>query len=428
MFIAIALWMSTVDARSVAGEAALAQEEAKQAERDQLDARPLAEIVSPANKKPDRFTQTEAHLFLKPIRDLIAKNYPDTEPYLDVIATVIANEAEHKDTHYAFYNTTSNSWRLAQDLYTRLYAYQNPEKAPSREFKFLRFSDEAVDMTAQSFLVNELKEKGLVDDNTDTKFIMLSVNLALFGNVGFPGECSWEYFMHPQSHAKPIRIIYEKMMDRFGLSHKHIDELMSLVDIYDTKEDTIVQILVPIGKVDEIGYLAWVKGIPAHGETIAWILSHAKSKGFMRGIKPTMEKLTEQFAEEQRKNPLFRHMLKDIQAGDFSLDAFLKVYRNKPWDVKEINDVTARLLFTPGVLLNPASGVKFFRFSTVHKDKLKRYNTELNRIIAKMIAEKDAAQGVGKVQIIPQKTPAESMPQKARPAAPQRGRAVPAGR
>jgi hypothetical protein len=405
------VWMNVVEVRGGVvspknvrkggGLAALKKEEKRGAKRDNIDTRTLAQIVSPANTKPDRFTQTEAHLYLQPIRKLIDKNYPHTEAHLDVVATVIANEAEHKDTHYAFYNTTSNVWRLAQDLYTRLYAYENPG-ATSKDFKFLRFNDESVNSTAQSFLVNELKEKGLVDDNTETGAIMVSVNLSLFGNVGFPGECSWEYFIHPQGHKEPKRETYEKMMDRFGMSHKYINELMSLVKIYDTKEDTIVQILVPIEKIDDIGYLAWVKGIPAHGATISWVLKHAKNKQFAH-TAPTLDKLKERFAKQQGKNKLFEDMLADVQAGEFSLASFLKGYRNKPWDIEHINDVTARLLFTPDVLLNPQSGVKFFRFSTVSNDKLREYNARLNSIINKMIAEKQSGQGAKRVPNAPQK-------------------------
>jgi len=373
--------------------------------RDAVEVRSNEEIVSPANVTPDRFTQTEAHLHLKKNRDLIEKYY-NVEPYLDVISTVIANEEKYKNTHYAFYNTTSNMWRLAQDLFTRLYAYEHPEEV-TKEFKFLRFNDEAIDSTAQGFLVSELKSKGLVDDNTATGAILLSVNLSLFGNVGFPGECSWQYFVKPQSHKFPERATYEKMMDRFGMSHKYINELMSLVKLYDTNEDTIIQILVPRDKIDEIGYLAWVRGIPAHGDTIQWIVDHAKSKSF-KHTKPTMEKLVEDFKKKQEKNPLFASMLQGVQAGEFSLDDFLKIYRNKPWDIKEINDVTARLLFTPNVLLNPKSDVKFFRFSTVKPDSLKTYNKRLNDIIDKLIAEKEA-QEVKKV---------EADIQKARPSRP----------
>jgi hypothetical protein len=370
------------------GRAALLQAIASQNERDGLDTRSLQEVIVAPDVQPNRFTQTEAHLSLPFVRELITKSYK-VEPYLDVISRAITNETKHRNTHYAFYNTTSNMWRLAQDLDTRLYARFHPTKS-SEQFKFLRFNDEFINSTAQGFLVNELKEKGLVDDNTATGAILLSVNFSLFGNVGFPGECSWQYFVSPQGHKAPWRETYEKMMAKYELTDKYIDELMNLVNIYETKEDTILQVFIPKDKVDEIGYLAWVKGIPAHGETISLILGGAKSRGFMHGIKPVMEQLTEQFKKEQESNPLYKQMMEGIQAGNFSLDSFLKAYCNKPWNLKEINDVTGRLLFTPSVLGDPKSGVIINRLSTVSHSKLKEYNDRLNAIIEKMIAEKEA--------------------------------------
>jgi hypothetical protein len=392
---------SCAKSRSAAASiASLQKEEKDQAVRDQIDAQPVAEIIS--SSKPDRFTQTQAHLFLKSMRDLIAKKYPDTEEHLDVVSAVVANEGEHKDTHYAFYHTTSNTWRLAQDLYTRLYAYEHPDQTVNRDFKFLRYNDESTSATSQGFLVNELKEKGLVDDNSNTAAIMISVNFALFGNVGFPGECSWHYFIYPQSHKAPKRETYESMLTRFGFSHKYIDRILALADIYDTKEDTLMQILVPIDKVDQIGYVAWVRGIPAHGGVMKEVLDQTKGyKGFETkeskrtgktkvGTKETLASLTDQFAGN-KNDPLFKDMLEQVEKGEYSLNKFLKVYRNKPY--KEMNDVTGRLLFTPDVLLNPSSGVKFFRFSTVSKEKLSEYNKKLNALITEMTQDKEAGLG-----------------------------------
>jgi|GEM_PF-1283969 len=372
------------------GKVALIKEIARQEERDGLSEQPLQAVIEAPASQSNRFTQTEAHLFLPRIRELITTTYK-VEPYLNLISKVIFNEAKYRDTHYAFYNTTSNMWRLAQDLDTRLFARFNPT-IESDKFKFLRFNNEFINSTAQGFLVNELKEKGLVNDNTDIKSIMLSVNLSLFGNVGFSGECSWDYFVDPKSHAAPWRETYEKMMIKYGLTDKYIDELMTLVDIYNTKEDTILQILIPKNKVDEIGYLAWVRGIPAHGETVKFILNTASTKNYTFGTKPVFDKLTEEFAQQKETNPLYKSMIEDVEKGAFSLDSFLKVYCNKPWDLKEINDVTARLLFTPSVLGDPESGVIIQRLSTVPQIKLKEYNDRLNAIIEKMVAEKEAAE------------------------------------
>lgn len=364
---------------------ALSKERKLQDVRDDIDSRPLNDIVD--SKESDRYTQSEAHMHLGFIRQLINKNY-NVAPYLNVISTALVNESKFKNTHYVFYHTTSNMWRLTQDLYTQLFAYENPGVVDSK-FKFLRYNDESVNATAQGWLAKELREKGLVDDNADAGAILLSANLSLFGNVGFPGECSWRYFVDPVEHKKPKRETYEAMMQKFGMTDKYIDEIMSLVDIYDTKEDTIVQILVPKNLVGKIGYLAWVKGIPAHEETIDLIKSTAKGQAFEK-VKPVMEQLTERFAKEKINNPLYKDMMASVKQGDFSLESYLKVYRNKPWELDNINDVTARLLFTPDVLLNPSSGVKFYRFSAAHRDQLKEYRIRLNELVDKLIADKEA--------------------------------------
>src|SRR5690606_24295632 len=102
------------------------------------------------------------------------------------------------------------------------------------------------------------------DNVAETGALLLSVNLALFGNVGFPGECTWDYFLEDKGHRIPKREDYEVMMKNFGFTTRYIDEIMSLVDVYSTKENTVIQVLIPKEKIDEIGYLAWVKGIPAH--------------------------------------------------------------------------------------------------------------------------------------------------------------------
>jgi hypothetical protein len=375
---------TSIGSRS-AGRAALQREKTQQAERDGIKAESLQEIIAAPDNKPNRFTQTEAYLFLPSVRELIAKNY-EVEPYLDIISEAIVNETQHRNTHYVFYNTTSNTWRLAQDLDTRLFARFNPGKEDEK-FTFLRFDDEYVNKTAQGFLVNELKEKGLLNDNKDVGLIILSVNFAILGNTGNPPESSWDYFIKPRSHRRPERSTYEKMMAKYGLTDKYIDELISLVDIYNTKEDTIMQIFIPKNKVDKIGYLAWRRGIPAHQATLDAIAKNAKKKGI--NIKISTDEMEKKFAKQKGSNPLYVSMMEGIVKGDYSLDDFLKVYCNKPWDINNINDAQGRLLFTPDVLGNPQSGVIIHRLSTVSHDKLKEYNDRLNAIIDKMVAEKE---------------------------------------
>ena len=57
-------------------------------------------------------------------------------------------------------------------------------------------------------------------------------------------------------------------------------------------------------------------------------------------------------------------------------------------DIKNINIMSARLIFTPDVLLNPNAGVKFFRYSTAKPDQLERYHKRLNEVVNKILSEK----------------------------------------
>lgn len=335
----------------------------------------------------DKFTQSEAHMSLPEIKKLIAKNY-DIKPYDKFIAAILSNEKKYKDNYYVFYHGADNVWRLPQDLYTQLYAYFNPlGYRATKDFTFLRFEDEHGPSSVQDFLVAELKKSGLINDHGEMGAILLSTNLALFGNVGVPSECTWEYFIKSRGHTNPSHVTYEKIMNRFGLTHKYINDLMSLVKLYDTKEQTIVQIFIPKDKVDQIGYLSWIKGIPAHKETMDWVKRSVKNKIYEK-TQPAIIDLTEIFKREQEENPIFKNLMERAKEGDFSLNDFLHIYRNNPEKIVDINDVMARLIFTPDILLNPDSGVKLFRFSTVTPERLQLYHQRLNEVIDKIIAEK----------------------------------------
>jgi hypothetical protein len=357
-------------------------------------------VVSQQQRKGDRFTQTEAFLQLTRIIDLLKDESSSRYiPYLNIISDCLVKEQELKNSHYAFYHTTGNEWRLAQDVYTQLYIRQNPSgKKVGENFSFLRFDDFS-NVNAQDFLVNELKKNGLVNDTGELAAILLSVNVSLFGNTGRPTSCTWDYFLTDIEHKTPDRKVYEKMMDKFGLTHKYIDELMSLMKLYDTKENTLLQIFVPQNRVDDIGYLAWSKGMPLHEESIDWIKKYMRKKSWTHKegkhvAEWAMEDLAKQFKKEQEKNPLFKDLIESVQAGDFSVNEYLKVYRNKPWELPTINNDQVRLVFSADGLLNPASGTQFYRYSTVSKDRLKKYYQRLNEVIDKIVAEKEGEDNV----------------------------------
>jgi hypothetical protein len=344
-------------------------------------------VKSAATIASDRFTQSQAHMSLPEIKKLIAAEY-STKPYEKMIAAILEREQLYKDDYYVFYHGIDNVWRVPQDLYTRLYFYFNglPTEL-MKNFIFLRFGDVTGATIVQNFLINKLAEGGLINDHELGQFLF-AVNLALFGNVGIQPECTWQYFVKSRGHLVPDRAVYEKILNKFGLSHKYIDELMALVKLYQTKEQTIIQVFVPKNRVDEIGYLSWIRGNPAHKKTMDMVLRSVENKTFSK-TSFALDHYTKLFKKDQANNPVFRNLVDRVKAGDFSLGYFLHFYRNHPESIEGINNYQARLMLTPAVLLNPLSGVKIFRYSAATPEQLNNYEQKFNEIFKKIIAEKE---------------------------------------
>src|SRR5438477_84701 len=131
--------------------------------------------ITSARKTTDLYTQSQAHMSVPAIKKLIAATY-DTKPYEKLIKQVLDREKQYDD-YYVFYHGTDNVWRLAQDLYTRLYA--NSKKISSQtmqDFIFLRFNEGLNDIAVNDFLINKLFYKYLFQK---TWLIQLGIWLGL---------------------------------------------------------------------------------------------------------------------------------------------------------------------------------------------------------------------------------------------------------
>jgi len=339
---------------------------------------------------PDIFTQSQAHLSLRKIRELIARNY-NINPYLNVIVSALVREGELKKTHYAFYHAQDSIWRIPQDLYRKLYEQLDPLSRKIKDFEFLRWNLPKKEEGAQEFMIKGLKRFGLIDDTKEeAKVFLLSANIALFGNVGNQTECTWEYFVNQPSHRKLTPGDFEDVLDIFGASHKYIGELMNLSNFLRTKENTLVQIFVPKEIVDYISYLAFASGMPADQETMAWILQNVKlRKKFHKPHKymDAFRETTRVFREKQEKNPLFKELLERAEEGDFSVSELLEIYCNTPWKIDNINYLQARLVFSNKILTTPDIGIKFFRYDTIPWEKTEKYGKKLDEIVDQIIQE-----------------------------------------
>jgi len=345
-----------------------------------------------AKKGVAKYTQSEAHLSLRHIRELITRTY-NIEPFLNIISSCIAKEAELKRSHYVFYHALANGWRVPQDLYRKLYERLDPLAKKTENFEFLRFEKSDIKESAKTFVVDQLVNYGLINDNLgETSAVVLSVNLAIFGNVGFPGECTWDYFMYPKSHAKPTEDRFEELLDSFDATHEYIDQLMQIGDLLHTKEQTLLQICIPKEIVDYVSYIAFIQGIPADKQTIDWVIEHLppkKPKGTQyERYQESLERIRTLFKTEQDKFPIFKQLHERAEKGDFSISALLEIYRNTPRKIDNINYLQARLVFTKDILRTPGIGIKYFKHDTIPREKLQEYNQKLDEIVDQIIQEK----------------------------------------
>lgn len=340
--------------------------------------------IIPTQKTTALFTQSQAHMSVPEIKKLITTTY-DTKKYNKFIDSILNKEKEYTD-YYVFYHGTDNVWRTPQDLYTHLYMhFKKMTSEQIKNFIFLRFNG-INNISINNFLINQTIQLGLINDHLIGNDL-IAVNLALFGNVGTPPECTWEYFIKSRGHANPTQSTYENILNKFGLSHTYIKELMTLTDLYKTNEQTILQIFVPKDKVDSIGYLAWIRGIPADQEIMHAVTRSVQEKKFAK-TTPALDYYSALLKEEQEQSSLFKKLIERINSGEFSLSYFLDFYRNRPNEIKDINNFQARLFLTSDVLLNPLSGVKIFRYSTATNEQIKKYEDKLQAIIKKIVSEK----------------------------------------
>ncbi|MGB8367290.1 MAG: hypothetical protein WCD44_02930, partial [Candidatus Babeliales bacterium] len=338
----------------------------------------------------DTFTQSEAQLSLKKIRELIAHNY-NIYPYLNVIFSSFAKEGELKKTHYVFYHAQDNVWRIPRDLYRKLYERLDPLSKKIKDFEFLRWNLPSKEIGAQQFVVEGLKRFGLINDTKrEAKVFLLSTNLALFGNVGNSSECSWDYFVKQPSHRKLKADDLKDILNTFGVDQKYIQQVLNLSQLLRTKENTLLQIFIPKDIVDYVSYVAYASGIPADKQTIEWILQNIKQRKKYKKPHKYMNsfmEITKEFKTAQKENPLFKELLERAEKGDFNVSDILEIYCNTPWEIENINYLQARLVFSNKILMTPDIGIKIFRYDAISREKLNQYEEKLTAIVNQMVEE-----------------------------------------
>lgn len=360
----------------------------------------------------DEYVQSEAHLQVPAVKEKMAKfiqrvpgdpNQPEIPltpnqmivPYLNIIAAALNKEVELKNTHYVLYNASNNEWRVPQDMYKKLYIKYNKIASSLDDFVFVRFTN-APSINAQDFLKESIAEWGGVNDNIqEVRNVMMSMNLDIFGGVGTPGECTWNFFTEAKSHRWPFPTNYYDVLKSFDITYnietlaKEAQELSKML-VDASPEQTLMQFCIPQNKIDDVAYVAWILGFPAHAKSMELVEALLEDKPRVGSITgPAVKKVMKRFKKEDN-NPVYKELIDAAANGEFGISGFMETMRNNPFKIKDLNEIQARLFVTNDIFKNPSSGVKVYTYITTPKNIQDDYKRRLDALVAKIISQEQA--------------------------------------
>lgn len=299
---------------------------------------------------------TQAYLSVSKMKKRVKKAWAtEVKKYQSLIIDLLKQELICNDKYHVFYHAQKCEFRIVQDFITKLYSFLHP-KSDVKDFYFLRpWYDFADTIDANNFIDDY--EMGVPKDWNDNKYnlskAMLSVNFSLFGNTknyGNFGECTFKYFFNNKSIKAPsIETLFEEIFDYFKLDKKNISLLLEIGATINTQEGSLFQIFVSIDLVDRIAFSAQRLGTP------------------------------------YRNSELIPNLFDPLKERYLSLTPLLNIYQNNPHQFGSTLDrLQGRLLFCQNILLNPQSGVKIFRYTTVDNENFKKYQHDLSQLTDKI--------------------------------------------
>ncbi|HEV2916194.1 MAG TPA: hypothetical protein VGW78_00445 [Candidatus Babeliales bacterium] len=397
---------------------------------------------------PKQMTQSEAHMSVPLIQNMVKAlyNLEENPYYQELFNQVVEKERQFNNTHYVFYNAFSNEWRVPQDLYLELYKRLHPLTINIEDFRTFRWIP-VTHQTPKEFLKREMIEYGLVNDNEPRiKAYLLSTNLALFGNVGFAGECTFEYYLNAKSNTPVSESVFKGILDIFDnpstykegetpILYSFLPEITELnkylvvMPLPNGKEpQTLSQIFIPKNLVDTVAYVAWVQGNPYDEKLVTWVETHIQKRPGQAPIfaksAPFLQEIRDLFKDVQISHPLFKKILEGIEQGKYNISTILNEYKTTPEYIPGLNNMQARLILSPQYIGNPSANVKIFTYDRLDKDKFAQYNQKLNELADNIVStflEYNAKRG-------PQWQPSEPKPAAKPVVVPQKPQPAPAAR
>lgn len=292
-------------------------------------------------------TPTQAYLSVPRLNALVHKDWKnELVDYKDMFDEIKKKEHEFNDTHYVFYHGQNDAFRLLHDFLNALYEelYLHP---PLDDFYMMRLWYESREKAHMNKFIEEYEGGSPItwsDQGGPLVKELLSVNFSIFGNTNTWGECTLKAFTRNRSYFfHSVMPLIEDVFKEFGFDKKYLKDLAQLPPLIATKEGTIYQIFIPKNLVDSCAYVCH------------------------RWATPYRQPLVTSDFNAQKQ----RHM---------HIKPIVDAYKQKPNSFVDLDILQARLLFSQDILLNPNSGVKIFRYTTVPQAKLEDYKKKLKKI------------------------------------------------
>ncbi|MCK4517407.1 hypothetical protein KAT92_01415, partial [Candidatus Babeliales bacterium] len=272
-----------------------------------------------------------------------------------IVEKALTQEDTLKEEFYVFYHGQKWQFRIVQDLLRKLsIRLRGYSQGDFSEFCYLRvpggiFEDSNLKIMSDLFKQGEVMGESVDEDKPWFADRLLSVNLSLFGG-GFSSCLAWYYFTENDTcfgYGSNIKKLLGDVFACFSIAleetllEKYLNELLSLNETIKTKEGNLFQIFITKGEVNKYMYLSCI------------LNSHDADK---------IKIVDKAFDVSRLINSYFYRPVSEVRFND--LDYF-----------------QGRILLNNYFMLNPRSGVKIFRYTTVNQKDVEKYEEKLDKLI-----------------------------------------------
>lgn len=178
------------------------------------------------------------------------------------------------------------------------------------------------------------------------------------------GEATFEFFLSNRSITSSKRL-FTTMFNKLGLKLSYIPKILDLLNDLKSPTGSLLQIFIPRNKVNSYIYPSVAYARPLHTD-------YAKIRTALSPVEV----------------PNSPHSTTTYDLRTINMKKYLDLYRNhlQAINPEDLDRIQGRINITHDFLLEPKSGVKIFRYTTVHPDKLLEYQQKL-RVIIKEVME-----------------------------------------